>query len=202
MKKLILAASLVIPISLFAQLDVGGGLLENCADIDSLQGSGNFAEARDKARLCLEGIEQELSGEIAQFFLEDIAGWTRQSIEQSQMMGFTNITAVYQKGGATVSVSLTGASGGGSASGLGGLLGGLGGLGGLAQSALGQSGQQVTVAGIASTFGADGTLTIPLEDGSLLAFDSPNFNNPDQAISGMGDLINDFPVADINAALL
>jgi len=201
MKKALLIALLFVPSSLFAQLEVGGSLLDNSADVDSLQSNGNFTEARDKARLCLDGIEQELSGEIAQFFLEQIGDWIRVSIEQNQVMGFNNITAVYEKDGANVNVSLTGAAGGGS-SGLGGLLSGLGGLGGLAQAALGQNGQQVTVAGIQSSIDPEGTLTVPLEDGSLLVFDSPNFNNPDQAISGMGDLINDFPVADINAGLL
>jgi len=94
-----------------------------------------------------------------------------------------------------------GAAGGGNL-GLGGLLSGFGGLGGLAQAALGQSGQQVTVAGIPSSINPEGALTVPLEDGSLLVSDSPNFNNPDQTISGMGDFINGFSVADINAGLL
>jgi hypothetical protein len=42
-----------------------------------------LTEARDKARLCLEGVEQELSDEIAQFSLEQTGVWNRISIEQN-----------------------------------------------------------------------------------------------------------------------
>ena len=186
--------------SAFAQLEVGGDLLDNCAEIDPLQNAGNFSEARDKARLCLEGLEQELTSEVGQYFLPQIGDWTRTSFEQNQVMGLTNITAEYEKGDVTVTVTLTGAAGGGA--GAGGL-GGLGGLfGGVVQSALLQSGQQVTVAGIPSTVQPDGNLVVPLEDGSLLTFMSPDLNSADDALSGMGDLVNDFPVAEINAALL
>ena len=94
-------------------------------------------------------------------------------------MGFNNITATYEKGNIEVDVSLTGQSGGG-----GGPLGGFGGLlGGIASSAMLQSGQQVTVAGIPSAIQPDGTLTIPLQDGSFLAFTSPDLENPDAAIA-------------------
>ena len=181
-----------------AQLEVGGDLLDNCADIDALQNAGNFTEARDKARLCLEGIEQQLVGEVGQYFLPQVGAWTRTSYEENQVMGFTNITAIYEKDDISVNVSLTGEAGGGG----GGAFGGLGGIfGGIAQSAILQSGQQVTVAGLPSSVQPDGTLTVPLEDGSFLTFMSPDLNDPDAAISGMGDLVNDFPVADINAAL-
>jgi len=187
------------PIAL-AQLEVGGDLLDNCAEIDSLQSAGDFTQARDKARLCLEGLERELAGEIGQYFLPEIGLWTRTSFEQNQVMGFSNINAVYEKDDISVTVSLTGQSGGGSG---GGGLAGLGGLiGGFAQSALLQSGQQVTVAGLPSSVQPDGTLTVPLEDGSLLTFVSQDLDDADAALAGMGDLVNDFPVADINAALL
>ena len=75
--------------SAFAQLEVGGDLLDNCAEIDPLQNAGNFSEARDKARLCLEGLEQELTSEVGQYFLPQIGDWTRTSFEQSQVMGLT-----------------------------------------------------------------------------------------------------------------
>ena len=181
-----------------AQLEVGGDLLDNCAEIDALQNAGNFTEARDKARLCLEGLEQQLVGEIGQFFLEQIGDWARTSFEQNQVMGFTNITAVYEKDNIAVDVSLTGQAGGGG----GGALGGLGGIfGGIAQSAILQSGQQVTVAGLPSSVTPDGVLNVPLEDGSILTFMSSDIDTADAALAGMGDLVNDFPVADINAAL-
>ena len=84
----------------------------------------------------------------------------------------------------------------------GGGLGGLGGLfGGIAQSAILQGGQQVTVAGLPSSVTPDGVLNVPLEDGSILSFTSSDFDSADAALSGFGDLVNDYPVAEINAAL-
>lgn len=183
-----------------AQLEVGGDLLDNCADIDALQSAGNFTEARDKARLCLEGIEQELVGAVGQFFLPQVGDWTRTDFEETQVFGFSNIEATYEKGDISVNVSLTGTAGGGG--GPGDLGGGLGGLfGGIAQNAILQSGQQVTVAGLPSSVQDDGTITVPLEDGSLLSFSSYDLDSADAALAGMGDLVNDFPVAEINTAL-
>lgn len=181
-----------------AQLEVGGDLLDNCAEIDALQSAGNYTEARDMARLCLEGLEQQLVGEVGLLFLEQIGDWTRTSFEQNQVMGFNNITAVYEKDNISVNVSLTGQAGGGG----GGPLGGLGGIfGGIAQSAILQGGQQVTVAGLPSSVTPDGVLNVPLEDGSILSFMSSDLDTADAALAGMGDLVNDFPVAEINAAL-
>ncbi|HUF71720.1 MAG TPA: hypothetical protein VMR74_02355 [Gammaproteobacteria bacterium] len=189
--------SLSVPVAQ-AQLEVGGDLLDNCGQIDALQSAGNFSEARDKARLCLDGIERRLLGELGQYFPQQVGAWTRTGYEENQMFGFTNIAAEYEKDGVSVDVSLTGQAGGGD----GGPLGGLGGLfGGIAQSALGSSGQQVTVAGLSSSVQPDGTLMVPLEDGSFLTFSSYEFDNPSDALAGMGDLVNDFPVAEINAAL-
>lgn len=184
-----------------AQLQVGGDLLDNCANVDDLVAANNFSDARDVARLCLEGIEQELVGEISAFFLPQIGNWTQTELTENNVMGFNNITAVYENANIQVNVALTGQAGGGSGGALGGL-GGLGGLlGGIASSAVLQSGQQVTVAGLPASISPEGQLMVPLEDGSFLTFDSPDLNSADAAISGMGDLINDFPVADINAAL-
>lgn len=181
-----------------AQLQVGGDLLDNCADVDDLQAAGNFSAARDAARLCLEGIEQELVGEIGQYFLPQIGEWIRTDYQENNAMGFNNITAEYEKGNISVNVSLTGQAGGGG----GGPLGGLGGLlGGIASSAVLQGGQQVTVAGLPAAVQPDGMLMVTLQDGSFLTFDSPDLDSADAAIAGMGDLVNDFPVADINAAL-
>ena len=191
-------AVLLFANSALAQLEVGGDLLDSCDDIESLLDDGDFTAARDQARTCLEAIEQELSGSVSALFPAQVGNWTQTNLEQNQVMGFNNITAVYSNNNISVNVSLTGAAGGGTGSGLGGL-GGL--LGGIAQAAMAQSGQQVTVAGIPSTLNAEGALTVPLEDGSLLVFDSPNVNSADAALEGFGDLVNDFPVAAINDAL-
>ena len=179
-----------------AQLEVGGDLLDSCAQIETSIQSGNFTEARDQARVCLDAIEQELSGEVTSLFPGQVGSWSQTDIEQNQVMGFNNISAVYSNGNIDVNVSLTGATGGGSG------MGGLGGfLGGIAQSAIQQSGQQVTVAGIPSSVSPDGTLTVPLEDGSLLMFESYDLDSASAALEGFGDLVNDFPVAEINEAL-
>jgi hypothetical protein len=106
----------------------------------------------------------------------------------------TNVAARYTKGDIRVDVNLTG-TGGSAAGGLGGV------FGGIAQSALLQSGRQVTVGGIRSVLQNDGTLMVPLGDGSFLNFSSSDLDSADAALQGMGDLINEFPVADINAAL-
>lgn len=185
----IFAAGLPVAV---AQLEVGGSLLDNCADIDSLLQSDDFTQAREKAQLCLQGIDQELEGQVGAFFLEEVAGWTRTTFEQNAVMGFTNISADYTKDGTTANVALTRGSGGNS-------LGGL--LGGLAQFGAQQAGQQVQVAGLRAVVMPDGTVLVTLDDGSFLSFSSPSFNDSEAALDGMGDLIDQFPVADINATL-
>ncbi|MCP5346127.1 MAG: hypothetical protein R3F41_00935 [Gammaproteobacteria bacterium] len=193
MSRLLPVLLVFFSLSAFAQFQVGGSLLDNCSQIDALNQAGNYAEAKEKAQLCIQGIEQQLSGEISSYFLEEIGDWTRTNLEQNQAMGITNISASYEKGSITVNVSLTNTGGGGA--GLGGL------LGGFAQAGLLGGGQQVTVAGIPSSLSPEGTLMVPLQGGSFLSFESYEFNTAQEAIDGMGDLINDFPVAEINATL-
>lgn len=193
MTRMIPVLLILFSLPAYAQLEVGGELLDNCKQIDALVKDGNFPEAKEKTALCLEGIEQRLTNEVSNYFHEEIGDWTRTSLENNQAMGFSNISARYEKGSDTVNISLTGSSGGNS--GLGGL------LGGLAMSGVMGGGQQVTVGGIPSTISPEGDLMVPLEDGSVLMFESSDFNSADEAIEGMGDLINDFPVADINEKL-
>jgi hypothetical protein len=175
-----------------AQLEVDGDMLASCSQIDSLRKAGNFAEARNKAQQCLQGLEQELGGEISTHFRAEVGGWTRTSLEQNAVLGFTNVSATYEKGGDTANVSLTGGGGGG---------GGLGGvLGGFARLGL-QAGKQVRVGGLPGAVQPDGTITVTLEDGSFLIFSSSDYDTADAALAGMGDLVNAFPVADINEML-
>src|SRR3970040_2184686 len=54
-----------------AQLEIGGDLLDNCAEIDALSRSGDYAQARDKARLCLDGLEEKVQGQVGEFFLPE-----------------------------------------------------------------------------------------------------------------------------------
>ena len=177
-----------------AQLEVGGSALDNCAQIDPLRKAGNYTEARNKAQVCLEALEQEVTGSVGKLFAANVAGWTRTNIEQNNVLGFTNVTATYTKGETQATVALTGTGSGG-----GGGLGGL--LGGFARAGLAGSGQQVRVAGLPASVQTDGTITVTLEDGSFLTFSSPSFSSQESALAGLGELVNAFPVADINKAL-
>jgi hypothetical protein len=178
--------------SAFAQLEVGGSLLDSCAQIDSLRKGGNFAAARDKATQCLEGLEQQLQSDVGKNFPARVGSWKQTNIEQGTVLGFTNITATYQKGEQSATVSLTGAGGGGA--GLGGLLGGIAKMGA-------QAGQPVRVAGLAAAVQPDGTISVTLDNGSFLTFNSPSFRDQTTALAGLGDLVNAFPVAAINTML-
>jgi hypothetical protein len=177
-----------------AQLEVGGSALDNCAQIDPLRKAGNLTEARDKAQVCLEALEQEVTGSVGKLFSTDVAGWKRTNIEQNNVLGFTNVTATYTKADVSATVALTGTGGGG-----GGGLGGL--LGGFARAGLAGTGQQVRVAGLPASVQPDGTITVTLEDGSFLMFSSPKYSSQETALAGLGDLVNAFPVAEINKAL-
>ena len=178
-----------------AQLEVGGNVLDTCGQIDALRKAGNFTEARDKAQICLEALEREVTGSVGKLFSTNVAGWTQSNIEQSNVLGFTNVTATYKKGDSTATVALTGTGGGGGGGGLGGL------LGGFARAGLAGSGQQVRVAGLPATVQPDGTIAVTLEDGSFLTFSSPSFGSQEAALAGLGELVNAFPVAEINKAL-
>jgi hypothetical protein len=173
-----------------AQLEVGGSLLDNCAQIDALRKAGDYAGAHAKAQACMQGLEQEIQGAIGKSFPADVAGWKRTAIEQNQALGFNNVSATYAKGETRATVSLTGSGGGG-----GGGLGGL--LGGIARIGL-QGGQQVRVGGLPASVQADGTIAVTLENGSFLTFVSPAFHDQTTALAGLGDLVNGFPVAEIN----
>jgi hypothetical protein len=187
---------LVLPLiafgpSAFAQLEVGGSLLDACGQIDALRKSSDFAGARDKANACLQGLEQQLQSNVGNSFPTDVAGWKRTGIEQGEVLGFTNISATYTKGQNKATVSLTGASSAGGGGGLGGLLGGIAKLGA-------QAGQQIRVGGLPAAVQPDGTISVTLENGSFLTFVSPSFSDQASALAGIGDLVNGFPVAAIN----
>lgn len=190
----VLLASVFVAGTSIAQLEVGGSVLDNCSQIDPLRKAGNFTEARDKAQICLEALEQEVTGSVGKLFAADVAGWRRTDIEQNTALGFTNVAATYTKGETSATVALTG-TGGGAGGGLGGL------LGGFARAGLAGTGQQVRVAGLPASVQPDGTITVTLEDGSFLMFSSSSFNSQESALAGLGDLVNAFPVAEINKAL-
>ena len=96
-----------------AQLEVGGSALDNCSQIDALRKAGNLTEARDKAQVCLEALEQEVTGSVGKLFSAEVAGWTRTNIQQENVLGFSNVTATYTKGETMATVALTGTGGDG-----------------------------------------------------------------------------------------
>ena len=96
-----------------AQLEVGGSALDNCSQIDALRKAGNLTEARDKAQICLEALEQEVTGSVGKLFSAEVAGWNRTNIQQENVLGFSNVTATYTKGETMATVALTGTGGGG-----------------------------------------------------------------------------------------
>lgn len=188
----IVATLAILPAVAFAQLDVGGGLIDECARIEGLRKNGDLPGARVAATKCLEGLEQEIDGAIGHFFLEDVAGWKRSRFEQNAAMGMRNASADYTKHGKKVRVSLMGGGGG---RGLGSA------LGGLARMGMMGGGKQVKVAGLPATVMPNGQVMVSFEDGSMLNFESSDFKTADDALHGMGDLIDQFPVGKIRDAL-
>jgi hypothetical protein len=174
-----------------AQLEVGGSLLDSCSQIDGLRKSGKFAEAKEKALQCIQGLEQQTQGDVSKSFPAAVAGWQRTKLEQNQVLGFNNITATYKKENTTATVSLTGGQSGNA---LGGLLGGIVRMGA-------QAGQQVRVAGLPASVQPDGAISVTMEKSSFLTFQSTAFRDQQSALAGLGDLVNAFPVAEINKKL-
>jgi len=194
-QKIALIATLMVVVlpTANAQLVVGDDMLDNCARIDGLRNDEKYGEARAAARLCLEGLDQILEGEVEDHFLKDVAGWKRKSFEQNNAMGFKITTARYRKDSHTVTVTLTGGASGGS---------GLGALSGLVNLGMMQTGRKVKVGGLPGSIEANGDLKVTMDDGSFLIFACPDFKDADAALAGMGDLVNAFPVAEINKTLI
>jgi len=175
-----------------AQLEVASSG-NDCAQIESLRKAGNLGEARNKAQACIEELNNELAGSTAKLFPDTVAGWKRGNIEQNQALGVNNVSTSYVKDKHTVQVSLTG--GGKGANNVGGL------LSGIAKFGIKSSGKQIKVAGLPGSIQADGSIMVTLDDGSFLGFTCPDFHTADDALAGMGDLVNAFPVGDINKHL-
>jgi hypothetical protein len=175
-----------------AQLDVGDSGLGACSQIDALSKAGNYSAAHAKAQACLEALDQKLQGEVGKQFPATVAGWTRGNLQQNTVAGFNNVSASYRKDKHSAEVSLTAGTGGN------GSLGGL--LGGIARAGM-QTGQQVKVAGLPASVQTDGTIAVTLDSGAFLTFKCPDFADQKSALAGLGDLVNAFPVAQINKTL-
>jgi len=178
--------------SAHAQLEVTSSK-DDCSQVEPLRKAGNLGEARNKAVACIDQLNQELQASTVKSFPTDVAGWKRGTIEQNQALGVNNVSSTYVKNNHTVTVSLTGGNKGA------GSVGGL--LTGIAKFGVKSTGKQIKVAGLPGSVQADGSVMVTLEDGSLLGFTCPDFRTADDALTGFGDLINAFPVADINKRL-
>jgi hypothetical protein len=64
-----------------------------------------------------------------------------------------------------------------------------------------QAGQQVRVAGLPASVQPDGAISVTMEKSSFLTFQSTAFRDQQSALAGLGDLVNAFPVAEINKKL-
>lgn len=185
-------AFLVLPLAAQAQLDMGDNDEKSCATIEKLRAKGDIPGARDAATTCLAFLEREVAGTIEQFFLEEVAGWKRGRFEQSEAMGIRNASTRYTKNDKVVNVSLIG---GGSGRGLGGA------LSGLARMGMMGGGRQIKIAGLPANVMPNGQVMVSFEDGSMLNFECNAFKTADEALEGMGDLLDKFPVAKIRDAL-
>jgi hypothetical protein len=178
--------------SAHAQLEIASSG-DDCSKIEALRKAGNLGEARNKAQACIEELNQELASNTAKLFPADVAGWKRGTTEQNQTLGVNNVSTTYVKAKHTVTVSLTGGAKG--ANNLGGV------LSGIAKFGIKSSGTQIKVAGLPGSVQADGSVMVTLDDGSFLGFTCPDFHTADDALAGFGDLVNAFPVGDINKRL-
>jgi hypothetical protein len=178
--------------SAHAQLEVTSSG-SDCGQIESLRKAGNLGEARNKAQACIEALNNELATAAGNAFPADVAGWKRGKVEQNQALGVNNVSTTYVKSNHTAQVSLTG--GGKGANNVGGL------LSGIAKFGVKSSGKQIKVAGLPGSVLPDGSIMVTLDDGSFLGFTCPDFHTADDALAGLGDLVNAFPVGDINKHL-
>jgi hypothetical protein len=65
-----------------------------------------------------------------------------------------------------------------------------------------QTGQQITVAGLSAVATPDGMIIVTLGNGAFLSFSCSAFTTAAAALAGIGDLVDAFPVAQINETLV
>ena len=100
----VLVLALIVPLSVWDQLDVGEALVDACGKIEKLHKKKNIPGARTEATECLKGLEQELGGNIGQFFLEEVAGWKCTRFRPNTAMAMLNASAQYTKAGSVFEV--------------------------------------------------------------------------------------------------
>ncbi|MEM7100527.1 MAG: hypothetical protein AAF541_19840 [Pseudomonadota bacterium] len=120
-------------------------------------------QALDDARWCVEQLEQMIQDQQADEFKEEVADYTRGEVEKQKMMGMSTIIATYTKSGNDIQVTRMGVGDGANP---------LSALAGFAQ--LG-GGRKMRIGGNTGTLldqGGEARLTLTMQDGSTLMFES------------------------------
>lgn len=135
-----------------------------CQDaIDNFE--DNPEQALDDARWCVEQLEQLQQDKQAEQFRDEVAGYTRGSVDQQKMMGMTSIIATYTGDGKAIKVTRMGAADGANP------------LSALANLAQYGGGRKIRIDGnTGSLMDQNGkvTLTLTLKEGGTMMFESSN----------------------------
>ncbi|MBA2490658.1 MAG: hypothetical protein H0V34_02760 [Gammaproteobacteria bacterium] len=135
---------------------------DSCGGILELYEQGDVDAALEEAGWCVEALEQAQMSMQGEVFPVEIAGWKRQSLDQNKAMGMAMTEAAYNKDEQSITVSLMGGAGGGF-------------LGSLAQMGMMAGGTRMRLGdytGVAMPESGGGTVTVSLENGGTLSFQS------------------------------
>ncbi|MBA3562842.1 MAG: hypothetical protein H0W33_02290 [Gammaproteobacteria bacterium] len=161
---------------------------ESCDGILELYAEGDVDGALEEARWCVESLEQIKQGEVGDVFAAEVDGWKRESLDQNEAMGIAVTEASYKKGEQAISVSLMGGAGGG----------GMGFLGGLAEMGMMSAGNKMRIdkrTAVANSEGNTSTVTVSLESGGALTFQSY-----DADLDTVVEFAKAFPIAELDDA--
>jgi len=154
--------------------------------------ASNYPKALDELSWARKEIEKLHTAKLQTFLPDELAGFTGQKVEANTMLGLSNIQRRYTKGSLNVTVSITGAGGGGAASGLGGLAA----FGRMAAMMGGEAGQETfringrTATLAVSEKGGGSELTVFLDSGSFLKIEMSKGKDAEalKAMAGAMDL--------------
>jgi hypothetical protein len=161
---------------------------ESCSAISELYEAGDIDGALEEARWCVEALEQIKQGEVGAVFSDEVMGWTRESLEQTDAMGMSVTEARYTQEDKTISVTLMGNTGGGD----------MGLFGGLAQMGMMSAGNKFRIdrrTAVANSEGGTSTVIVSLDSGGSLTFESY-----DADIDTVTEFAKAFPIADLDEA--
>jgi hypothetical protein len=160
---------------------------ESCQAAAELAADGDIDGAIEEARWCLEGLEQIKQEQSSAVFPDEINGFTGDTLESNSAMGVQVISRDYRKGENTISVTLTGGSGGG-----------MGGFAALAQMGMMGGGKKIRVQRrtvLDNSEGSDVSFMASLNSGAMLMFESSDTDN-----ATVLEFIKAFPIAELDEA--